>query len=69
MISFTINVAASVFFIFSGKINWPLAAVMAVGAILGGLLGGKLAGKLKPQVLRWTVVSISVVVAIIYFVK
>lgn len=69
VISFTINVSASVFFVFSGKIDWTLALVMAIGAILGGMLGGKLAGKLKPQVLRWTVVSISVIVAIIYFVK
>lgn len=69
IISFTINVSAAVFFLFSGKIEWFLALIMAIGAIGGGILGGKLAGKLKPQVLRWTVVGISLVVAVIYFIK
>ena len=46
-----------------------VAAVMAVGALLGGVLGGKLAGKVKPSTLRWTVVTIGVIVSIIYFVR
>ena len=45
------------------------ALVMAVGALIGGWLGGKLAGKIKPSTLRWTVVTIGVIVAIIYFVR
>jgi len=43
--------------------------VMAVGALVGGTLGGKLAGKVKPSTLRWTVVTIGVIIAIIYFVR
>jgi uncharacterized membrane protein YfcA len=46
-----------------------VAAVMAVGALAGGALGGKLAGKIKPTTLRWIVVSIGVVVAVIYLVR
>jgi uncharacterized membrane protein YfcA len=42
---------------------------MAAGALIGGVLGGKLAGRVKPSTLRWMVVSIGVIVAIIYFVK
>jgi uncharacterized membrane protein YfcA len=68
-IAFAVNVAAAVFFVFSGQVNWPLAAVMAVGALLGGTLGGKLAGKIKPSTLRWTVVTIGVIISIVYFVK
>jgi uncharacterized membrane protein YfcA len=43
--------------------------VMAVGALMGGIVGGKLAGRIKPATLRWTVVTIGVIVAIIYFVR
>ncbi len=68
-VAFAVNVAAAIFFVFSGKVVWPLAAVMAVGALLGGTLGGKLAGRIKPSTLRWTVVTIGVIISIIYFVK
>ena len=68
-VAFSVNVAAAIFFIFSGKVLWPVALVMAVGALIGGTLGGKLAGKVKPSTLRWTVVTIGVFVSIIYFVR
>jgi uncharacterized protein len=68
-ISFSANLAAAVFFLFSGQIVWSAALVMMGMALLGGALGGRLAGKLKPEVLRWLVVSIGVVVAIIYFIR
>ena len=68
-VAFSVNVAAAIFFIFSGKVVWPAALVMAVGALIGGTLGGKLAGKIKPSTLRWTVVTIGVIVAIGYFVR
>lgn len=68
-VAFAVNVAAAVFFLFSGKVEWTIAVVMAVGALIGGLLGGKLAGKVKPSTLRWTVVIIGVLIAIIYFLR
>lgn len=68
-IAFAVNVAAAIFFIFSGQVAWSLAIVMAVGALLGGTLGGKLAGRIKPSTLRWTVVTIGVIVSIVYFLK
>jgi uncharacterized protein len=66
-VAFGANGAAAVIFIFSGKIAWTIALVMAVGALIGGTLGGRLAGRIKPDTLRWTVVSIGMVLAIIYF--
>ncbi|MEP7135982.1 MAG: sulfite exporter TauE/SafE family protein [Chloroflexota bacterium] len=68
-VAFSVNVAAAIFFIFSGKVVWPVALVMAVGALIGGMLGGRLAGKVKPSTLRWTVVTIGVIISIIYFVR
>ena len=68
-VAFSVNVAAAIFFIFSGQVVWSAALVMAVGALIGGSLGGRLAGRVKPATLRWMVVTIGLIVAIIYFVR
>ena len=67
--SLSVNVSAAIFFIFSGKVVWSAAIVMAVGALIGGALGGRLAGRIKPSTLRWTVVTIGVILSIVYFVR
>ncbi len=67
ILAFAINTAAALLFVFSGRVLWPAAAVMAVGAVLGGLLGGRLAGAIKPQLLRTVVIVTAVTVALIYF--
>lgn len=69
VISFSANLAAAVFFAFSGQVVWVVALVMAAGALIGGVLGGRLAGRVKPSTLRWIVVTIGVAVSIIYFVR
>ena len=68
-VAFGANGAAAILFIFSGKVVWLIALVMAAGALIGGSLGGRLAGRIKPDTLRWTVVSIGIVLAIIYFIR
>jgi uncharacterized membrane protein YfcA len=68
-VAFSTNVAAAIYFVFSGQVVWSLAAVMAVGALLGGALGGRLAGRIKPATLRGVVVVIGVVVAGIYWLR
>ena len=68
-VAFSVNVAAAIFFIFSGQVVWSAALVMAVGALIGGTLVGRLAGRIKPSALRWTVVTIGVIISIIYFVR
>ena len=68
-VAFTVNIAAAVFFLFSGQVIWSIALVMAIGALLGGMLGGKLASRIKPSTLRWTVVLIGVAISVIYFVR
>jgi uncharacterized membrane protein YfcA len=68
-ISFVTNIAAAIFFLFSGQVVWPAALVMAIGALIGGAIGGRLAGRVHPATLRWMVVTIGVVVAIIYLVR
>ena len=68
-ISLSVNVAAAVFFVFSGQVVWGVVLVMAVGSLLGGVLGGRLASRVKPSVLRWTVVVIGVAVGIYYLIR
>ncbi len=69
LVAFSVNVAAAIFFLFSGRVVWAAALVMAVGALIGGTLGGRLAGRVKPGLLRWIVVSIGVIVSILYFIR
>ncbi len=69
VISFCVNTAAAIFFLFSGKVVWTPAVRMAVCALLGGALGGRLAGRIKPSVLRWVVVMIGLVVGVTYRVQ
>jgi len=66
-ISFFANISAASFFLFSGKVVWPAAFVMMVGALAGGSLGGKMAGRIPPSVLRRIVVVVGVIIAGIYY--
>jgi len=61
-LSLAANVAAAVYFLFSGLIIWPVAAIMAVGAIVGGTVGGRVAGSIDPAKLRWGIVAIGAAV-------
>jgi uncharacterized protein len=68
-ISFSVNVAAAILFLFSGQVFWSTAIVMAGGALLGGVLGGRLAGRIKPSLLRCIVVLIGLLVGVIYLLR
>jgi len=68
-IAFSVNITAAIFFLFSGKVVWSVALVMAVFALIGGTLGGRLAGRIKPATLRYVVVAVGVIVAVIYLIR
>jgi uncharacterized membrane protein YfcA len=65
--AFSVNVAATVFFLFSDQVVWTAAALMAIGALLGGAAGGRLAARMHPTLLRWTVVWVGFGLAIYYW--
>ncbi len=65
-LAFAVNVTAALFFLFSGRIVWPVVLVMALFALLGGALGGRLAGRIPPELLRRLVVVIGLGVGLIY---
>lgn len=68
-ISLVSNVAAGVFFAFSGKTAWGVAALMAVGALIGGALGGRWAGRISPSALRGLVILAGLGVAGFYLAR
>ena len=68
-VSLVVNVAAAVVFLFSGRVDWPLAGVMLACSLVGGWLGGLVASRIPPAVLRWVGVTIGVAVAIAYFAR
>jgi uncharacterized membrane protein YfcA len=65
----SVNVTAALLFLFSGRVDGPLALVMAGGALIGGIAGGRLAGRVRPGALRWSVVAIGLVAGIGYLVR
>ena len=69
VIAFGINGGASVLFLFSGRIVWPAAVVMAASSVLGGALGGRLAETIPPAALRWTVVACGALAAVAFAVR
>jgi uncharacterized membrane protein YfcA len=69
LLSLTINVVAALFFVFSGKVWWGLAATMAVGSWVGGVAGGRMATKLNPERFRLIVVVIGAIITAVYTVR
>ena len=68
-LGFVINLAAAIYFAFSGKVDWMIAFIMIFGSLSGGWIGGRLAGKMKPEILRWIVVAAGLIAAVAFFVK
>lgn len=69
VIALGINGATSILFLFSGRIAWQVAVVMAAASVLGGALGGRLAEAIPPAALRWTVVACGVIAAVAFAVQ
>jgi hypothetical protein len=51
VIALCANVAAAIFFLFSGKVIWSATIVMAIGALVGGGIGGLVADQVRCAVL------------------
>jgi uncharacterized membrane protein YfcA len=68
-IALSVTLTAAIYFLFSGQVVWPVAIVMAVGALLGGSLGGRLAGRVQASTLRTIIVVLGLIIAVVYLVK
>ena len=61
------NAVAAVVFAFTSLVNWPVAIVMAVGAICGGYLGSRTAQRVPQPLVRGAVVAIGMVSGLLLF--
>ena len=68
-VSLGVNIAAGVFVIAVGLVDWPITISMAIGSTIGGYIGGRFVGKLKPQPLRRLVCVIAVVLTAVYLLR
>jgi uncharacterized protein len=64
-----INVVAAVWFIVSGLIDWPKAAVMTIGALAGYFLGSHYSQRIPQTVVRQLITFIGFVLAAVIFYK
>lgn len=64
VLALTINVLAAAFFVFSGKVEWAYAAVMAPLSLVGGHVGGTVASRMNAKVLRGVVIAFGLAVAL-----
>lgn len=64
-----INLVASVWFIFSGLIDWRKAAVMTVGALLGYFLGAHYSQRIPQKRVRQMITTIGLILSAVTFYK
>jgi hypothetical protein len=60
----TINAVAAVLFIVFAPVAWEAVILLAIGSIVGGQIGAGVGRRMSPSVLRVTVITVGLVVAI-----
>jgi uncharacterized membrane protein YfcA len=63
------NGVAAILFIIVAHVAWDAAALIAAGSISGAQVGARYGRRIPDGTLRWTVVTVGVIVAIVLFVK
>jgi uncharacterized membrane protein YfcA len=63
------NGVAAILFVIVAHVAWDAAALIAVGSISGAQLGARYGRQIPEQALRWTVVTVGVIVAVVLIVK
>jgi uncharacterized membrane protein YfcA len=63
------NGVAAILFVIIAHVAWDAAALVAVGSIAGAQIGARYGRRIPDGKLRWTVVTVGVIVAIILIVK
>ena len=64
-----INGMSVAVFLWSGRVNWQYAVPMILSAIVGGFAGASVARRLDKNVVRYTVVTIGLLLSAYYFLK
>lgn len=64
-----INGIAVIAFVLAGKILWPQAIVMIIGAVIGGYFGAFFARKIDPRLIRGFVIVVGSLMTLYFFAK
>jgi uncharacterized protein len=65
MLSFVVNLVGVLIFVVSGQVLWAFAGLLLVSSYVGGVLGARVARMLSPVVLRYSIVTLGLVVAVV----
>jgi uncharacterized membrane protein YfcA len=68
MLSFVVNLVGVLIFVVSGQVLWTFAGLLLVSSYVGGVLGARVARRLSPVVLRYSIVTLGLVVAVVLIV-
>jgi uncharacterized membrane protein YfcA len=68
LLQLVINGVAAIFLAIGGDVRWAYVPALGIGALIGGWVGGTLAPKLNPNVIRFGVVLLGLVVAVRFWV-
>ena len=59
-----VNAVAGLLFVATTDVSWSVAGLIAAGSIIGGQVGGRIGRRLPPRVLRWSIVTVGLAVAV-----
>jgi hypothetical protein len=65
----TANLVSASVFVFSGKVDWRIAALIAVGSAVGGLIGAKVGRRIPASALRVVIVVVGLAAAVALWVR
>jgi uncharacterized membrane protein YfcA len=68
-LAFLINAIAAAYFVGKGLIDWPVAGIVAVGAIGGGFSGAHFSQKLPQKMVRLCITTIGLIITAVMFYK
>lgn len=60
-----VNLVAALFFVFTGRVDWPYALCVAIGALAGAPVGARLARRLPTSAFRVLIAVFGIVVAVV----
>ena len=63
------NLVSASIFAFSGKVDWRIAALIAVGSAVGGLIGAKVGRRIPAPALRAVIVAVGLAAAVALWVR
>jgi uncharacterized membrane protein YfcA len=67
VLALIVNLVAAIVFVFVAHVDWAVAGLIAVGAVIGGQIGAHVGRRLHPTVLRWVIVTVGVVALVRFF--